>query len=103
PSIPSNTVFLGSMAFHLYETFGLPEDFIADACHDAGIIFDQDGFNAAREEEKSRARASWKGGSQKTASPTYRELAKTDFLGYKVLAAQAEVIAIVKDGAGVPA
>jgi alanyl-tRNA synthetase len=94
---------IGPIAFHLYETYGLPEDFIADACHDAGIVFDQDGFNAAREEEKTRARASWKGGSQKTASPTYRDLQKTEFLGYKVLTASgAEVLAIVKDGVGVP-
>jgi len=97
-------VLSGQVAFRLYETFGLPEDFIADACHDAGIIFDQDGFNAARDQEKARARASWKGGSQKSASPAYRELPKTDFLGYKQLTApSAEVLAIVKDGAGVPA
>jgi alanyl-tRNA synthetase len=96
--------FTGKKAFHLYETFGLPEDFIADACHDEGIPFDSDGFNSAREEEQARARASWKGGSQKTASPAYRDLAKTEFLGYKTLTANdAEVLAIVKDGAGVPA
>ena len=53
---------------------------------------------------KARARASWKGGSQKSASPAYRELPKTDFLGYKQLTApHAEVLAIVKDGVGVPA
>ncbi len=57
----------------------------------------------ARAEEQARARASWKGGSQKTASPAYRDLPKTDFLGYKQLTAtDAEVLAIVKDGAGVP-
>ena len=39
-----------------------------------------DGFEAARAEEQARARASWKGGSQKSASPAYRELPKTDFL-----------------------
>ena len=96
--------FTGETAFHLYETFGLPEDFIADACLDAGIKFDQAGFNAAREEEKARARASWKGGSQKTASPAYRELQKTAFLGYKQLTVNdAKVLAIVKDGVGLPA
>jgi alanyl-tRNA synthetase len=99
-----NVQFPGNRAFHLYETFGLPEDFIIDACHDAGITFDQDGFNAAREEEKARARASWKGGSQKTASPVFRDLPKTEFLGYKQLGATGcEVLAIVKDGVGVPA
>ena len=94
----------GGEGFHLYETYGLPKDFIQDACHDAGVFFDDESFEAARAEEQARARASWKGGSQKSASSAYRELPKTDFLGYKQLtAAGAEVLAIVKDGVGVPA
>ncbi|MGA3371769.1 MAG: alanine--tRNA ligase [Terracidiphilus sp.] len=101
---PIQITFPGDKAFHLYETFGLPLDFMVDAARDAGIAFDHDGFEAARAEEQSRARASWKGGSQKSASPAYRELPRTDFLGYKQLtAAGAEVLAIVKDGVGVPA
>ena len=95
--------FTGNKAFHLYETFGLPLDFMTDAARDAGVQFDHEGFEKAREEEQARARASWKGGSQKTASPVFRDLARTDFLGYKQLNANdAEVLAIVKDGAGVP-
>jgi len=94
----------GSRAFHLYETFGLPKDFIQDACHDAGIEFDEPGFEIARAEEQARARASWKGGAAKTASPVFRDLLKTDFLGYsQFVANNAEVLAIVKDGVGVPA
>jgi alanyl-tRNA synthetase len=101
---PDNPELDGVIAFHLYETFGLPEDFIADACRDAGVIFDKTSFDAAREEEKNRARASWKGGSQKSASPVYRDLQKTEFLGYRTLTANdTEVLAIVKDGVGVPA
>jgi len=100
---PSTPELSGRIAFHLYETFGLPEDFIADACRDAGVVFDQRGFNLAKEEEQARARASWKGGSQKTASPVFRELQKTDFLGYKQLnSTNAEVLAIIKDGVGAP-
>ena len=96
-------VMTGSDAFHLYETFGLPLDFMVDAARDAGVQFDHEGFEKAREEEQARARASWKGGSQKTASPVFRDLARTDFLGYKQLNANdAEVLAIVKDGVGVP-
>jgi alanyl-tRNA synthetase len=103
-SLESSLKFEGSVAFHIYETYGLPKDFIQDACHDAGVVFDEAGFEAARAEEQARARASWKGGSQKSASPAYRELPKTDFLGYKQLTATgAEVLAIVKNGQGVPA
>jgi len=95
--------FTGAKAFHLYETFGLPLDFMVDAARDAGVAFDQEGFNRARTEEQARARASWKGGSQKTASPAFRDLARTDFLGYKQLnSTNAEVLAIAKDGLGVP-
>ncbi|MGD0729883.1 MAG: alanine--tRNA ligase [Terracidiphilus sp.] len=94
----------GDTAFHLYETFGLPFDFMRDAARDSGVQLDDEGFEAARAEEQARARASWKGGSQKSASPAYRELPKTAFLGYKQLTApNAEVLAIVKDGLGVPA
>jgi alanyl-tRNA synthetase len=96
--------FTGDKAFHLYETFGLPLDFMVDAARDAGVKFDEKGFEKARAEEQARARASWKGGSQKTASPAFRDLPKTTFEGYRQLASNScEVLAIVKNGAGVPA
>jgi alanyl-tRNA synthetase len=94
----------GDEAFRLYETFGLPLDFMVDATRDAAVELDTQGFENSKAQEQARARASWKGGSQKSASPAYRELPKTDFLGYKQLIAPgAEVLAIVKDGVGVPA
>jgi alanyl-tRNA synthetase len=97
-------VFRGDRAFHFYETYGLPLDFMIDAARDAGIGFDMEAFEHAKESEQARARASWKGGSQKSASPAFRELKKTEFLGYKqLIVPKAEVLAIVKDGVGVPA
>ena len=96
--------FDGAKAFHLYETYGLPLDFMVDAARDAGIAFDMEGFEAARAEEQARARASWKGGSQKSASPVFRDLPKTAFEGYRRLnSTNCEVLAIVKNGQGVPA
>ncbi len=92
----------GREGFHLYETFGLPLDFMVDAARDAGLSFDTAGFDRAKEEEQARARASWKGGSQKTAAPVYRELAKTEFEGYTSLRVEGvRVLALVKDGVGV--
>jgi alanyl-tRNA synthetase len=102
---PSKRVMIpGDKAFHLYETFGLPLDFMVDAARDANIGFNMDGFEKARAEEQARARASWKGGSQKTASPAFRDLPKTVFEGYRQLTStNCEVLAIVKGGVGVPA
>ncbi len=94
----------GAVTFRLYETFGLPIDFMEDAARDFGVQIDLVGFEQAKEEEQARARASWKGSAQKTASPAYTGLDKTEFLGYTALRADdAIVLALVKDGVGVPA
>jgi alanyl-tRNA synthetase len=100
----SNSPMLpGATAFHLYETYGLPLDFIMDAARDQGIDFDLTGFEVARNEEQVRARASWKGGSKASASPAFRSLPRTVFEGYRSLTSQhCEVLALVKDGVGVP-
>jgi alanyl-tRNA synthetase len=71
-------VFPGSTAFELYDTFGLPVDFIADVVRDQGLKFDEAGFERAMEEQRTRARASWKGGANKEAvSPAYVKIAET--------------------------
>src|SRR6185437_2483798 len=95
--------YLGEKAFKLYDTFGLPLDFMVDAARDRGIVFDQSGFDQAMQEQRERARASWKGGAKQSASPIYRDLGKTVFEGYmKTSSSDCEVLAIVKDGQGVP-
>jgi alanyl-tRNA synthetase len=93
----------GRVAFSIYETYGLPLDYIQDATRDARVTLDVASFERAKEEEQARARASWKGGSQKSAAPVYRELPKTEFEGYSALRVDgAKVLALVKDGVGVP-
>ena len=55
----------GKRPFGLYDTYGLPMDFIVDAARDLGVQFDQSGFEKAMQEQRTRARASWKGGTQR--------------------------------------
>jgi alanyl-tRNA synthetase len=87
----------GDKAFKLYDTFGLPRDFIEDACRDAGILFDAAGFDASMDEQKTRARASWKGGTKASASPAYQGLKPTVFEGYRQTRSDnCEVLAIIK-------
>jgi alanyl-tRNA synthetase len=99
-------IYPGAKAFKLYDTFGLPRDFMEEACRDQGIDFDADGFDAAMEEQRRRAQASWKGGSKASASPAYQALPHTVFEGYrKTLSTGCEVLAIIQphDGTGVGA
>jgi len=67
----------GEKAFQLYDTYGLPLDFILDSARDLGIPFDQAGFDRAMQEQRTRARASWKGGAKEAANPAYAKLAET--------------------------
>jgi len=94
----------GEKAFRLYDTFGLPLDFIEDALRDRGIFFDQDGFTKAMFAQRERARASWKGGAKEATDPVYAKTAdsfKTEldfYLG--TTAKDCKIIAFAtKDGA----
>ncbi|MGB7844416.1 MAG: alanine--tRNA ligase [Candidatus Acidiferrum sp.] len=76
--IEGSSPFLsGDKAFALYDTFGLPVDFIEDAARDAGLKLDLGGFEKAMQEQRTRARASWKGVHKEAANPTYAKLAET--------------------------
>jgi alanyl-tRNA synthetase len=73
--------FPGSEAFKLYDTYGLPRDFIEDFARDAGFEVDWPDFEAAMQEQRTRAKASWKGAHKEAASPVYlklKELFKTE-------------------------
>jgi len=67
----------GEAAFKIYDTYGLPRDFIEDVTRDAGVQVDWDGFDRAMEEQRTRAKASWKGAHKEAANPVYAKLAQT--------------------------
>ena len=91
----------GQEAFKLYDTFGMPLDFMQDAARDHGVAFDEGGFDAAMNEQRSRARASWKGAAKQTANPVYQQLPKSDFEGYRQTRSEnCEVLAIIRNGQG---
>jgi alanyl-tRNA synthetase len=77
PNENPGDIYAGEKAFRLYDTYGLPADFIRDAVRDRGLKFDEDGFEHAMSEQKTRARASWKGAHKEAASPAFSKLAET--------------------------
>jgi alanyl-tRNA synthetase len=72
-----NALYPGQKAFRLYDTYGLPMDFILDAARDLGVRFDEAGFAAAMQEQRTKARASWKGTHKEAANPVYAKIADT--------------------------
>jgi alanyl-tRNA synthetase len=95
----AGAVYSGELAFRLYDTFGLPSDFIIDAARDLGVSFDEAGFEKAMQEQRTRARASWKGGAKEAANPAFAKLAETfktqpDFY-HAICAKDARIEAIV--------
>jgi alanyl-tRNA synthetase len=97
----SKAELAGAEAFKLYDTFGMPLDFMQDAARDQGVAFDHAGFNQAMEEQRARARASWKGAAKQTANPAYQQLPKSIFEGYRQTRSDGcEVLAIIHNGQG---
>jgi alanyl-tRNA synthetase len=94
-------ILAGDEAFKLYDTFGMPLDFMQDAARDQGIAFDQSDFDGAMQEQRSRARASWKGAAKQTANPVYQKLPTSKFEGYwQTRSDGCEVLAIIRNGQG---
>jgi alanyl-tRNA synthetase len=92
----------GETAFTLYDTYGFPLDLTQDALRPRGIGVDTAAFNAAMEQQKAKARASWAGsGDTKTADywfPLREKLGATEFLGYDTESAEGVVLAIIRGG-----
>jgi alanyl-tRNA synthetase len=101
----SNKVVGGEQAFKLYDTYGLPRDFIEDLATAQGLRFDTAGFEQAMEgqREKARAKSAFGGGSAVTwnVRPDSAELLQTpdEFRGYEHTSVQTQIIELlVEDG-----
>ena len=101
--LPTEIPFPGQIAFKLYDTYGFPLDLTQDALREKGRVVDDKAFQIAMDEQKRKARAAWTGSGETADTATFFDIADkhgvTDFLGYDTEVAQAQVIAIVKDGA----
>ncbi len=93
------TVLAGIDVFKLYDTYGFPMDLITEACREQGMTVDESGFEAAIEEQRTRARKTG-GFEQETARPAVTELVKrvgaTTFVGYDRLESESILLAILK-------
>ncbi|HWP49289.1 MAG TPA: alanine--tRNA ligase [Candidatus Limnocylindrales bacterium] len=94
-------VIPGEEVFKLYDTYGFPLDLMDEIAREQGLTLDMPGYERAMEEQRARARKSWKGSGESEVDPSYLTLSKTlpptEFVGYETLEGDVEVLAILKD------
>ena len=100
-------VLPGETAFRLYDTYGFPLDLTQDAVRAKGLTVDAEGFEAAMDEQRARAREAWTGSGQKAQGAIWLalrdRLGPTQFVGYEAVEGSGEVLALVVGGEQVDA
>ncbi|EDO9794129.1 alanine--tRNA ligase [Campylobacter fetus] len=96
----SSNVFSGEVAFKLYDTYGFPLDLTADMLREKGLSVDEAKFDALMNEQKARAKASWKGsGDASKESGDFKtlleEFGENKFIGYDNLKSSSKVLALL--------
>jgi len=93
-------VIPGADAFKLYDTYGLALDEQEDMARERGLTIDREGFDREMDQQRERARASWKGGAKGAIASAYQKLleqGRTKFLGYADLESTSRVIGLLVD------
>jgi alanyl-tRNA synthetase len=92
----------GATVFKLHDTYGFPVELTTEIAAERGVTIDTAGFEAEMAEQRSRARAAWKGGDEVAAQDVYRSVLDvtglTDFVGYESDTAEGQILAMVADG-----
>jgi alanyl-tRNA synthetase len=96
-------IVAGSDAFRLYDTFGLPREFIEDMIDERKLRLDTEGFDLAMKGQKEKARAGSKFGAAAAAGAaawqTRPELesVRDTFRGYEATAVNTQIVELLNE------
>ncbi|NOR57817.1 MAG: alanine--tRNA ligase [Sulfurimonas sp.] len=94
-------VFSGEVAFKLYDTFGFPLDLTEDMLKGKDLKLDSAKFEELMLEQRTRAKAAWKGSGDSATQGDFKELlekfGENTFVGYEFMAHSGEVQALLDD------
>ncbi|SIO86260.1 alanine--tRNA ligase [Nocardiopsis sp. JB363] len=102
------SVFSGSDAFQLHDTYGFPIDLTLEMASEQGLSVDEDAFRELMKHQRDTAKADAKAKKLGNADISlygrmHEEAGDTDFLGYTDSDSESHVKGLVVDGEGVPA
>lgn len=94
-------IFSGEVAFKLYDTYGFPLDLTQDMLREKNLKVDEEKFEALMQEQKERAKASWKGSGSKNASGDFKILlekfGENEFIGYENIECKTKILALLDE------
>ena len=86
----------GETLFKLYDTYGFPVDLTADIAREREMTVDMEGFEAAMETQRARARSAGKWTAEIRDEVDIGS--DTKFVGYEDLSVRSEVVALLSNG-----
>ena len=95
----STTIIPGNVVFKLYDTYGFPVDLTADYAREHNLSLDMKGFEAAMNEQRSRARAA--GSFEADYAQHINIEGSTEFTGYDNTDFDSKIRALFVDGQAV--
>lgn len=96
-----DTKFSGEVAFKLYDTYGFPLDLTQDMLRDKKIDIDIKQFEVCMNEQKQRAKTSWKGSGDEIRNGDFLKLlqkfGENKFNGYEYTTFTSKVLALLNN------
>ncbi|MFA6189330.1 MAG: alanine--tRNA ligase [Sulfuricurvum sp.] len=97
----TKATFSGEVAFKLYDTFGFPLDLTEDMLREKNLALDTNTFEALMKEQRTRAKAAWKGSGDAAVEGDFKALLETfgvnNFIGYAYTKAPVKIQALLSE------
>lgn len=94
-------IFSGEVAFNLYDTHGFPLDLTEDMLKEKNLKVDNEMFDKCMDEQKSKAKAAWKGSGDEANDGDFKaildEIGLNEFIGYDHIRSKSTVVALLDE------
>ena len=94
-------IFSGEIAFKLYDTYGFPLDLTEDMLKDKGLKVDLDKFEELMTNQKTMAKAAWKGSGDSSNEGDFKTLLEkyglNEFVGYTNTTFNSKILALLDE------
>ncbi|MGJ0362626.1 alanine--tRNA ligase [Aliarcobacter cryaerophilus] len=94
-------IFSGEVAFKLYDTYGFPLDLTEDMLKNKGLKVDLDKFEELMTNQKTMAKAAWKGSGDSSNEGDFKTLLEkyglNEFVGYTNITYNSKVLALLDE------